>query len=176
MKRITKKGKAIIAEFKSSMGFAKIDLEVGKLNKRGEEKRLISDVIPNESKKVHAGDKVHLRVAYKRPDGRFLVYIHSKGWTLVNDLEQSFEVKNAKDLELLIYKTFDKLESDKKIELISENVNEDELTKTEKMLLGYLQNKDLNTLEKEINCDKSLKYKIKNHTNKYVESFMKKYV
>src|SRR3712207_8201080 len=48
-------------------------------------------------------------------------------------------------------KTFDKLESDKKIELISENVNENELTKTEKMLLGYLQNKDLNTLEKEIN-------------------------
>ena len=42
------------------------------------------------------------------------------------------------------------------------------------MLLAHLNGKDLNEVEKEIGIDKSMKYKIKKHTEKYEEAFIKK--
>ena len=171
--RKTKGGRKIIAEVKSYLVITKIDVSAGILDKRGTDGKLFANVI--EKKVIPAGTKVCLRFGVKKFNGNYLVYMHSFGWTEVENLSDVFQ-SNKQVIDDLLQHDYDKLTNKEKIELInrfypSYFLN---LTKTEKMLLAYLNDKDLNTTEKEISADSSLKYKIKKNPQKYEETFLKK--
>ena len=82
--RTNKKGNKLVATVKSYMVSPKEDIQTGKLMLKGEISRYYSDV--KYDRTIKAGEKVCLRIAFKRYDGSTLVYLHCHGWVIVNNL------------------------------------------------------------------------------------------
>ena len=173
MKRTTKSGRTIIAEVKSFFVSLNKDMEVGKLNRRGTDTKIFASVLPN--KILQAGEKVCLRVGIRKFNGNYLVYAHGHGWMEVENMYETFTSKST-DYEQLLELDYITLSNEKKLRLINKYFPEyfANLTKTETLLMSYYDNIDLKEVETKIECDKSLKYKIKNHTDKYAEAMLKK--
>lgn len=173
MERTTKQGRTIIATVKSFLVTLKEDVQVGKLNRRGSDTKVFASVLPK--KELKAGDKVCLRLGVRKFNGNFLVYAHGYGWIEVEDMEKTFASKsnNYEDLLELDYLN---LSNEMKLKLINKHFPGyfENLTKAETLLMAYYDNKDLKEVEAEISCDKSLKYKVKNHSDKYAEAMLKK--
>jgi len=150
-----------------------VDIETGKLDKKGEEGRLVANVIPN--KIIPAGSKLAIRIAFKKFNGNTLVYLHSCGWAEVADLNTSF--LSSKGIKDDIYNgDYNELSNESKIKLLKRYFPAKfaQLNKTEIMLMAVLENKDLVEVEKEFAIDRSLKSKIKKDTKKYENTFIKK--
>ena len=175
--RKAKNGKKLVATVKAYSVTTKKEMIAGRLNKRGKGNKLVASVIPKKT--VPENQVLSLRIAYRKMNGNLLIYLHSFGWieTTDNELTDLFSYSNGIiDVEQLIDSEYRFLTLEEKLNLIQQNFPEEleNLTKTEKMLLAHLNGKDLNEVEKEIGIDKSMKYKIKKHTEKYEEAFVKK--
>ena len=173
MERKTKGGRKIIAEVKSYLVTTKMDISVGTLDKRGETGKLFASV--NKDKVIPAGTKACIRFGVKKFNGNYLVYLHSFGWTEVTNFEETF-ISTKPIKEDLLQNDYENLNITEKINAFKRFFPDyfSNLTKTEKMLMAYLEDKDLSEVEKEIAADSSLKYKIKKNTKEYEESFLKK--
>ena len=174
--RSFKNGKKITAEVKSYLVTVQKELISGKLDKRGEEARIFASVIPK--KKVPEDARICLRIAIRKFNGNLLMYLHSFGWIELKDSEINEVFKANKEIKIedLLYSSYNELSIKDKIKLINKYCPDiyTNYTKTEKLLIAYLDGKDLNEVEKEINVDSSLKYKIKKHPEKFEETFVKK--
>jgi hypothetical protein len=171
--RQTKTGAIIKATVKSYFITVKEDIQTGKLKLKGENSRFVTDI--NYDKVVKAGEKICLRIAYKQANGKTLVYLHRNGWALVDNLNDAFA--SSKEIKEDLYESsYEDLSAIDKIKLFKTYCPEkfENLTKTETMLLAFLENKDLAEVEKEIAVDKSLKYKIKKHSEDFAKTFAKK--
>jgi hypothetical protein len=171
--RQNKQGGVIKATVKSYFITVKEDIQTGKLKLKGENSKFVTDI--NYDKTVKAGEKICLRIAYKQANGKTLVYLHRNGWALVDNLNEAFA--SSKGIKEDLYDSYyENLSTEDKIKLFKAYSPEkfENLTKTETMLMAYLDNKDLNEVEKEIAVDKSLKYKIKKNTEKFENTFLKK--
>jgi hypothetical protein len=171
--RTTKTGEVIKATVKSYFITVKEDIQTGKLKLQGENSKYITDI--NYNKTVKAGEKICLRIAFKQANGKTLVYLHRNGWALVDDLNEAFA--SSKGIKEDLYdSSYEDLSMAEKIRLFKTYSPEkfENLTKTETMLMAFLENKDLAEIEKEIHVDKSLKYKIKKHADNFAETFAKK--
>ena len=171
-----KNGKKIAATVKAYSVTTKQELTAGRLNKRGKGSKLIASVI---SKKTVPQDQVlSLRIAYRKMNGNLLIYLHSFGWIETTDdqLNNLFFYNGTIDVEQLIDSEYRFLSTEEKFDLIKQNFPEElnNLTKTEQLLMAYSNGEDLNEVEKAINIDKSMKYKIKKNTEKYEAAFVKK--
>jgi hypothetical protein len=176
MERMTKGGRKIIASVKSYLVTTMVELTAGKLDKKGEEGKMFANVI--SKKQVPVGSKICLRIAIKKFNGNLLMYLHSFGWieiesTKIAETFQSNKIILPEDLMYLDYST---LSDRQKIQSFNKYfpTKFEELNKTELMLMAFLDGKDLNEVEKEFSIDKSLKSKIRNHTEKYEKTFVKK--
>jgi hypothetical protein len=172
-----KNGKKIAAVVKAYSVVTKKEIVAGRLNKRGTGSKLVANVIPKKT--VPVDQVLSLRIAYRKMNGNLLIYLHSFGWIETTDAELNnlFIYNNGiMDIDQLIDNEYRFLSLEQKLILIQQNFPEElvNLTKTEQMLLAFLNGKDLNEAEKEIGIDKSMKYKIKKHTEKYKETFIKK--
>lgn len=174
MKRTTKNGRDIKAAVKSFLVVLNEDVKVGKLNKRGaNDIKMFATVVPK--KEIEAGTKLCLRVGIKKFNGNYLVYAHGYGWIEVENMEKTFTSKDT-NYETMLESNYTALSNKEKIQLIEKYYPNHfkQLTKTETLLMAYYNNLDLNEVESQISCDKSLKYKIKNHTDKYAVAMLKK--
>jgi hypothetical protein len=149
--RTTKKGNVIKAEIKSYRIMAKIDLVTGPLDQRGNDKsKLFANVIPK--KVLPKGHRTCLRIAYKKFNGNLLIYTHGFGWTEIEPekISEVFECSKRLNIDDLINLTYDELTKKEKIEMLNKFFSEKytNFTKTEKMLMAYLNGKDLNEAEK----------------------------
>ena len=174
--RTTKNGKKLVAMVKSYLVTTKKEITVGTLNKRGENAKMFANVIPK--KKIVEGTKVCLRIAYRKFNNDLLIYLHSFGWIELKEeeLNEVFNSNKEIKIEELIFNSYNALSIKDKIKLINEYCPDiyNNYTKTETLLIAYLDGKDLNEVEKEIGIDKSVKYKIRKHPEKFEETFIKK--
>ena len=174
--RTAKNGKKLVATVRAYSVTTKKELTTGRLNKRGKGNKLIASVIPKKT--VPEGQVLSLRIAYRKMNGNLLIYLHSFGWieTTDNELTELFAYNGTIDVEQLIDSEYRFLTTEEKFNLIQQNFPEEfeNLTKTEQLLMAYKNGRDLNEAEKEINIDKSMKYKIKKNPEKYEEAFIKK--
>jgi hypothetical protein len=168
--RTTKEGRVIKAEVKSYRVAVKEDLVTGILNLKGEGSKFFANVTPK--KVLPVGHRTSLRIAYKKFNGNTLVYVHGFGWAEVESMDV-FDKEIKDDIYDIM---FDELSATEKIKYMKKFVPEkfEALTKTEQMLLAFIDGQDLVEAEKEIQVDKSLKYKIKKHPETYEEAFLKK--
>lgn len=173
MERTTKSGRKIIAQVKSFFVTLNEDMQVGKLDRRGSDTKIFANVLPK--KELKAGEKVCLRVGIRKFNGNFLVYAHGHGWMEVENMEEKFTCKST-NYEEILELDYLALSNKNKIRLLNKYFPQyfEKLTKGETLLIAHYDNKDLKEIENEISCDKSLKYKIKNHTDKYAEAMLKK--
>lgn len=173
MKRTRKNGTKIIAEVKSFLVTTKVEVKSGTLNKRGLDAKMFAEVVPNRI--IAEGTKVCLRFGIRKFNGNFLVYAHSFGWIEVSNMEETFISKDT-EFSTLLQRDYMKLTNEEKIKALSIHfpTSVSNLTKTETLLMGLINGKDLNEVEKEIAADKSLKYKVKKHTDEYATTFIKK--
>jgi len=176
MERTTKTGRKIIASVKSYLVTTKVDLVAGKLDKKGEEGKMFANVI--SKKQIPTGSKLCLRIAIKKFNGNLLMYLHSFGWIeiAVDQIAETFQSNKTITAEDLMYLDYSTLNDEQKIKSFSKYFPEKfaELNKTELMLMAFLDGKDLLEVEKEFSIDKTLKYKIKKHADKYEKTFVKK--
>lgn len=173
MERMTKGGRKIIAEVKSFLVTLNEDVQVGKLNRRGSDTKVFASVLPK--KEVKAGTKLCLRVGIRKFNGNYLVYAHGFGWIEVEDMEKTFASKDT-NYETLLELDYINLSDEQKLRLIKKYFPQyfESLTKAETLLMAHFDNRDLREVEIEISCDKSLKYKVKNHTERYSQVMLKK--
>ena len=172
MKYVKNNGEEIKWDAKMFIVTLKNDMKYGKLTQRGDN-RLLSGIKIQGT--LPRGLKVKLAFSFIRPDKKYITYIRGIGYVINDTLEGSFEPVDKKhDLYLNVRSTFDYpiYDVNKKFNLLK-NMKINELTKTEKALLIYV-NKGFDELMK-IDFDKSMKYKIKNHTNDFIEKFVNKY-
>lgn len=182
--RTNKQGKKLVAAVKTYFITVKEDIQTGKLINKSETAKYCTGI--NFNKVVKAGEKICIRIAFKQITGKTLVYLHRNGWALVDDLNEAFNYSKGEIKDDIYSGTYEALTIEEKA-LVAKEMGEKEptlrevaleklgtLTKTEEMLLAFLEGKDLAEVEKEIIVDKSLKYKIKKHTDKYKEALMKK--
>lgn len=160
---------------KSIFVTVKENLTTGKLSTRDNNLKVFCNIVPKKTLSI--GDKVSLRCAIRKFNGNFLIYVHSFGWVELEpqQLTEVFQSKST-DFERLLTIDYLAFTSKQKIQAICQyNVGlVENLTKTETLLMGYYNGEDLNIIEKRIECDKSLKYKVKNHTEKYAMAFLNK--
>lgn len=173
MERMTKGGRKIIAEVKSFLVTLNEDVQVGKLNRRGSDTKVFASVLPKND--IEAGTKLCLRVGIRKYNGNYLVYAHGFGWIEVENMEKTFTSKNT-NYETLLELDYVNLSDEQKLRLIKKYFPQhfENLTKAETLLMAHFDNRDLKEVETEISCDKSLKYKVKNHTEKYSQAMLKK--
>ena len=172
--RTFKNNNKIKATVKAYTVYAKIELIAGKLDKRGTASKLIANVKP--VKTIEIGQRLDLRIAYKKFNGNTLAYCHGFGWIEVEDLNTVFQTKNGQPIKDDLYETeYDALSNSEKAQLIKDNFKLEELTKTEQLLIAYLDGRDLKEAVNEIGIDKSMQYKIKKNPEKYEEAFVKKF-
>lgn len=171
--RTTKTGKKIICDVKAYSVTMKKDMTVGTLNKRGIQNKMLASV--NGKKVVEAGTKVCIRLGYRKYNGNALIYAHGFGWMEVENMAETFEGKHT-DFEGVIQADWNKTSNEDKIKLLKENFPEkfSGLNKAETLLMAVYDGKDLNEVEKEIAADKSLKYKVRKHTDDYAAKFLTK--
>lgn len=196
----------IKATTKAYTVYAKMELIAGRLDKRGLAGKLVAHVKP--VKMIPIGQRLDLRVAYKKIDGNTLAYCHGFGWIEVDDLNKVFDTKNSTPIKNDLYEIeydllneeektkyqemiknankpkdkkdnkvikFEDLSNKDKVKYLNEKLVLTNLTKSEKLLIAYIEGKDLKEVTKEIGVDKSLQYKIKKHTEKYEEKFINKF-
>ena len=173
MERTTKGGRKIIAEVKSFLVTLKEDVQVGKLNRRGSDTKIFASVLPKNT--VKAGTKLCLRVGIRKFNGNYLVYAHGFGWIEVEDMTKTFTSRDT-NYETLLELDYMNLSDKQKLKLIQKHFPQhfETLTKAETLLMAHFDNRDLKDVEAEICCDKSLKYKVKNHTERYSQAMLKK--
>jgi hypothetical protein len=175
--RTTKTGTVIKASVKSYFVTTKIDITTGTLDQRGDEtSKMFANVVPKKTLK--AGEKVCLRMAYKKFNGNLLLYLHRSGWMEIapEKLPEVFAANKTIVVDDLTSMKYEELSNIEKVKMLNKFFpgKYTEFTKTEQMLMAYLEDKDLNEVEKEIKVDKSLKYKIKKHADDFAETFAKK--
>ena len=174
--RNCKNGRKIAAVVKAYSVITKKEIVAGRLNKRGKGSKLVASVVPKKT--VPEGARICLRIAIRKFNGNLLMYLHSFGWIELKDSEVNEVFKSNKEIKIedLLYSGYNELSIKDKIKLINKYCPDiyTNYTKTEKLLIAYLDGKDLNEVEKEINADSSLKYKIKKHPEKFEETFVKK--
>jgi hypothetical protein len=182
--RTNKQGKKLVAAVKTYFITVKEDIQTGKLINKSESAKYCTGI--KFDKVVKAGEKICIRIAFKQVTGKTLVYLHRNGWALVDDLNEAFNYSKGEIKDDIYSGTYEALTIEEKA-LVAKEMGEKEptlrevaleklgtLTKTEEMLLAFLEGKDLAEVEKEIIVDKSLKYKIKKNADKYKEALMKK--
>ena len=172
--RTFKNENKIKATVKAYTVYTNEEIEVGKLDKRGSTAKLIANVIVK--KVIPANTRMDLRIAYKKFNGNTLAYCHGFGWIEVEDLNKTFRTRNGQAIKDDVYETeYDALSNKEKAQLIKDSFKLEELTKTEQLLIAYLDGRDLKEAINEIGIDKSMQYKIKKDPDKYIETFIKKY-
>ena len=172
--RTFKNENKIKATVKAYTVYAKQELIAGKLDRRGVASKLIANVKP--VKIIEIGQRLDLRIAYRKFNGNTLAYCHGFGWIEIDDLNAVFETRNGQPIKDDLYEAeYQALSIQEKINLIKDNFELNELTKTEQLLIAYLDGKDLKEAVNEIGIDKSMQYKIKKDPNKYMQSFIKKF-
>jgi hypothetical protein len=177
MERQTKTGREIKASVKSYFVTTKVDITAGTLDQRGDEtSKMFANVVPKKTLK--AGEKVCLRMAYKKFNGNLLLYLHRSGWIEIapDKLSEVFIANKTIVADDLTSMKYEELSNIEKVKMLNKFFpgKYTEFTKTEQMLMAFLNNQDLNEVEKEIKVDKSLKYKIKKHTEDFAKTFAKK--
>jgi hypothetical protein len=182
--RTNKQGKKLVAAVKTYFITVKEDIQTGKLVNKSEIAKYCTGV--KFDKTVKAGEKICIRIAFKQVAGKTLVYLHRNGWAVVDNLNEAFSYSKGEIKEDIYSGTYETLTIEEKA-LVAKEMGEKEpslreialeklgsLTKTEQMLLAFLEGQDLNEAEKTIVVDKSLKYKIKKHSDKFKDALMKK--
>jgi hypothetical protein len=117
-------------------------------------------------------------MAYKKFNGNLLLYLHRSGWIEIapDKLSEVFIANKTIVVDDLTSMKYEELSNIEKVKMLNKFFpgKYTEFTKTEQMLMAFLNNQDLNEVEKEIKVDKSLKYKIKKHTEDFAKTFAKK--